>query len=228
MLGAVGACSGFGADDSGPSAVDGGAPVADAVAASDAGQDGGTEVEASADAGRPFRWVFVTSAVHDGHFGDGDGGLEGADTFCANQLLGTSLSGLRWRAWLGDSATDPRARIADGGAIPYEYRLLTGEVVFRQGFRFVAGALRPLHAIDRDEHGDAAADLLVWTGSDDQGFRFPSIDGHCVGWTTRSTNGITGWTTYQGDTKEWTHAASGTVDRACTFEHHLYCFEVDP
>ena len=233
------ACSDFSEDASGrPPPSDAGSDVA--TGASDAAPSGddGSALDGNADAhvdagSRAFRYVFVTSGTHDSRFGEGDGGLAGADGFCANQALGTELAGLKWRAWLGTLAENPRDRIAhDAGVVAYDYRLTTGEIVFRKGFRFIEGLLLPEHNVDRDEKGAPVLEAEVWTGAGTDGRTYPSPDTNCVSWTHNAGgySGITAWTT-RGDAApsgSWT-SASDAVNRTCAAAvlHHVYCFEVD-
>lgn len=233
------ACSDFSEDESGrPPSSDAGSDVA--TGASDAAPSGddGSALDGNADAhvdagSRAFRYVFVTSGTHDSRFGEGDGGLTGADGFCANQALGTELAGLKWRAWLGTLAENPRDRIAqDAGVVAYDYRLTTGEIVFRKGFRFIEGLLLPEHNVDRDEKGAPVLEAEVWTGAGTDGRTYPSPDTNCVSWTHNAGgySGITAWTT-RGDAApsgSWT-SASDAVNRTCAAAvlHHVYCFEVD-
>jgi hypothetical protein len=187
---------------------------------------------------RAFRYVFVTAETHDAKFGGADAGLAGADQFCANDALGSPLAGLHWHAWLGtwgadggSSAVNPRDRIADAGTVPFDYRLPTGEVVFRANYHFLEGNLVPEHNVDRDPNGNLVSAEEVWTGSNSDGKTFPTMAGHCVDWTDVSgtNSGAAGWTTH-GDaapTTAWTNASDG--HRVCDADtrHHVYCFEVD-
>lgn len=238
VVAAAWACSDF-SEDAPPPSQDGGVVEASSSSsgAVDAtgGEDQVSPARGDADATRAYRFVFVSKGTHDPAFGalDSDGGLLGADAFCANEALAGGLKGLRWRAWLGTRTVDPRGRISQGDVVTADYRLITGEVVFPAGFNFKGGAT-PLHNIDRDQLGSPLLEAEVWTGAYPDGKSFPAVDvGHCREWTSNagpSDFGMTGFTT-RGDaapTAEWTSATAGP-DRDCdtaTF-HHLYCFEVD-
>lgn len=223
------ACSDFDSEPTSPG--DAGADAdADASIVTDSAP---SEIDAANDGTTPrlFRYVFVSSTTHDPKFGGADAGLTGADAFCTNLTLGTSLAGLHWRAWLGTAALNPRDRIADAGVVPYDYQLVTGELVLRQGYQFIAGALVPVHNVDRDEHGKLLTSEEVWTGSYIDGRTLTDL--HCNDWTdnTSGYQGMTGYTSL-GDaapTSDWI-ATSANPQRQCNTStaHHIYCFEVDP
>lgn len=231
---AAAACQSFGeknehAESDGGSR-DAAAEEDDAAVSDDAAVDDAARAhDADADVSRPYRYAFVTPDTHDGNFGS----LAGADAFCVNQALGTPLANLHWRAWLGTASVNPRDRIAGGSVIPYEYRLVTGEIVFLAGFTFVEGSLMPEHVIDRDVQGTAVSQTEVWTGADTSG---KSSDIHCNGWSTNSVSvaGKTGFTTYydgtHGDagTSEWQSTQfSAPGSNLCDHVRRVYCFEVD-
>jgi len=63
--------------------------------------------------------VFVTSESFDGNLG----GIDGADTKCADAASAAGLGG-NWKAWISDNATNASMRIIDA-----QYQLLDGTVV---------------------------------------------------------------------------------------------------
>jgi hypothetical protein len=221
------ACGDFESDTTAPGDAGSDAPVAPDAGGDATGVDATDASDAANDAGRDFRYVFVTSGTHIGRFSDGGGpGLEGADSFCANQALQTKLEGLTWRAWLGTSNGDPFARISTGGKILHDYRLITGELIFPAGLKFIGGNLVPKHAIDRDENGDAAVSVVVWTGSTVEGLH---SEHNCADWSQNNGNfqGTTAFTKEDNGTfaLNWTTWANEECNGTM---HSLYCFEVDP
>ena len=155
----------------------------------------------------PHRRVFVTSTKFDGSFG----GLSGADSACMTAAASVNLGG-QWIAWLSDSHTSAKDRIADVG--PWG---TSKGIAFNNQAGIAAGPLIP---VDEDERGRSLRDSFVWTGTAASG----KVDFYntCRDWTTVNVNdygrsGLVGATN-----SDWT-----ARDRtSCvTSNGHLYCFE---
>jgi hypothetical protein len=192
------------------------------VDASDAGVDAARD-SGPMEAGRPWRYVFVSSEARDGTL-SADGGPSGrasADTWCKAlaEQGSPAIRGLSWVAWLSLMAGPSSAlgRITGtGGKVP-EYRLLNGTVVFPAGFGFDAAP--PSSPLQLDENGNNPGALIVWTGTDRRG---DVTSNTCLDWTTRVRvpSGTIGTST---DQQGWT--VNPTVTQLCDGLGHVYCFE---
>jgi len=237
-VGIIAACSSFDEEGVTPPEQEAGTEAAAGdSAANDSGVDAPVE-DAPADAGsnRAYRYVFVTAGTRAGMLADApDASLGEADKFCANEALASPrLAGLNWRAWLATIDINARDRIADGGVVPREYRLVDDKtVIFRAGYSYpsTTAAVVPVSAIALDQNGVDASAIEVWTGTAADG-RTHSPANICESWTTLAGMGITGYTTHPTMPPpylaEWTSASNGAVQRSCNLMNHFYCFEVDP
>jgi hypothetical protein len=149
---------------------------------------------------------------NDGNFG----GLTGGDALCQTAASGASLSGT-WKAWLSDSNTDARERIANVG--PWFYPDQSTQLT--AGTDPSSGGL--LAAIDRYQDNTPAGTNPVWTGTLSSGVRSPS--NHCEDWTSiagtaNATDGSTG-----SSGNAWTDDLSPRVCDGGAGPAHLYCFE---
>jgi hypothetical protein len=138
------------------------------------------------------------------------GGLAGADTVCTNAAAAAGLSG-SWTAWLSDSSTDARDRIADT-----EYRLLNGTLVASSLADLTDETLTA--PINQDENGVTLDPKNTWTGTAPDGTA--TVD-HCSDWTddTAGSSATVGDATQTG--VGWTALAS---TNPCDFQRGLYCF----
>lgn len=175
------------------------------------------------DAGRAWRYVFVSSETRDGTLA-ADGGPSGrpsADAWCktlAEKGLPV-IHGLTWVAWLSTMAgpSNAASRIADAGVVRAEYRLLNETVVFPTSFTFDAGL--PSSPIQLDEHGQNPAPRVVWTGSDRDGHVSSNT---CFDWTSAATT-VSSTIGTSTDINGWT--VNPTVTQTCENLAHVYCFE---
>jgi hypothetical protein len=169
----------------------------------------------AADAGRTFRWAFVSKGKTSGAIQTGfltpKQGLEAADAICTSE--GKVLApGKVFRALLHSGSQRPWDRVAPTSPKPYAMPSGTGPVQVLSG----PGAA-PAVAFDRTAEGSKLSTFLssetAWTGAD--------TGGNCRGWTaTTSTDTSFG---NVGSLTKWLSAGSGT----CVEERHVYCFEVD-
>lgn len=180
----------------------------------DAGAVDSAPIDA-ADAGRTFRWAFVSKGKTSGAIQAGvlppKQGLEAADAICTSE--GKTLApGKVFKALLHSGAQRPWDRVAPTSPKPYAMPSPTGPVQILSG----PGAA-PAVAFDRTAEGSRLSGVLstetAWTGAD--------TGGNCRSWTaTSSTDTSFG---NVGSLTKWLSAGSGT----CVEERHVYCFEVD-
>jgi hypothetical protein len=151
--------------------------------------------------------IFVTSQLYAPTFGD----IYGADAICAQHASNAGLGG-KWKAWLSTSKIAAPMRMRGRGP----WTLVDGAtVVFadRNG-----GFLSPLHAIDRNERGEATPKgLPVWTGTSHLGE--PSTA--CIDWSADKLNAMGQIGEIAAEGTGWT--ASRSVP--CVGGAYLYCFE---
>jgi hypothetical protein len=161
------------------------------------------------EADKGFRRVFVTSLRWDGIQ---IGGLQGADSKCADMARSTGLdaNGEQWLAWLSAPGSAKDRLVFDG-----PYRLLNGTEIAPDKAKFTSGSL--LHAIDVNEKGNAPTDeMRVWTGTEANG----NISGStCSGWMNDTVLGLYGRVDTSGS--GWTQSST----TACGVPLRLYCFE---
>lgn len=173
------------------------------------------------DDGVTERYVFVTSALHNGDFTEGGNfvdALDGADALCqdlADASTGTLPAGI-YRAWLSTGSVNANAagRLTHA-SVPYmKYDDVT-QVALTWN-ELVDGALDS--AIDQDENGAVHAADKVWTGTNSAGVGQAA---HCGDWSisTESSVGVVGKTAQQDST--WTFDGDETCDR----DYRLYCLQ---
>lgn len=156
----------------------------------------------------PAPMVFVTSGQYTGDWG----GVAGADAIC--QAAGSAGSvtgplGATWVAWISDSTSDARDRVADS-----PYYTTNGTFVVSGMSDLTDGSIAV--PIDRDENGNQVTSA-VWTGT--------RVDGtahswHCGDWT--GTDPAGGRNGYNGESDaSWTEHAAWV----CGSTWHIYCFQ---
>jgi len=159
------------------------------------------------------RGVFVTSQTWDG----GLGGIGGADQKCQEAAGNAGLSAT-YGAWISDSTLSSKDKLEH-----YEgrYIRLDGAIVANNWSDLTDGTLD--NEINIDELGNiltSADNNGVWTGS------LPDGSGsgrYCNDWVSNSqeNNGTLGIFTLSSEAWTW------EADAPCSFESHLYCFEVN-
>jgi hypothetical protein len=214
---AASACSSFGA---------GTEPVVEAGRADSDSSPGAVLADASSleDAARAWRYVFVSSEARDGTMTTtGQAGARAAaDAWC--KLLADKASaaphGASWVAWLSVANANAKRRITDGGALPFEYRLVNGTVVFPAGFVFDV-TTPPASALQVDEMGANQGALNVWTGTDSAGNASAYT---CFDWTSGSDAGDA-YGTIGTSTIPTSWTVNGAMHQRCSVSAHVYCFE---
>lgn len=196
---------------------------------SDGPSDGGPrEASPPPDAASLPRLVFVSSTTSTGAMG----GLAGADSKCKSLADSSGVAAVvnrNWRAWLSTSTIQARERIpmigGAGGGIP-AYRLVSGDLVFPEGFVFgpkpgdAGGPNLPLRVIDQDERGQTIAASGVWTGTQNDGSRCgSSATSFCDDWSTTNGGSCYG---YVSGVSAWSSGSGGSA----TTLNRIYCFEV--
>jgi hypothetical protein len=182
--------------------------------------------DAATDAGRAWRYVFVSSEARDGTMTTtGQAGARvAADAWCKVLADRGSATphGASWVAWLSVAGASAKSRIIDGGALPLEYRLVNDTVVFPAGFVFDI-ATPPQSALQLDEMGANGGAMNVWTGTGPAGNPTAQT---CFDWTSGSDAGTAGTYGTIGTSTErilWT--LNGAAHQPCSYLAHVYCFE---
>lgn len=144
-------------------------------------------------ANRAYRFIFVTSADHNGNFG----GVIGADSVCNSQKPSQLTATGQYKALLADGVNRRASLNTDAGdgqvdwvlTASREYRRSDGKTLFTANsnrlINFTAGLANAV---------TTSAGLSIWTGLD-PGWTDVSAD--CLGWTSSSAvqAGETGSTT---------------------------------
>lgn len=162
------------------------------------------------------RRVFVTSTISKGNLG----GLDGADDKCQMLADGAGLGG-NFRAWLSDAMDGPAKRFGAGTEFTGAYKLVDGTLVVGDGWLgLIDSSLE--HAIDRDQTGELAEEVNVWTNTSAAG---TPIEGgkHCLGWTSSANDVNNKVTTGFTSATDATWTVNDTSN--CSLELRLYCFE---
>ncbi|HET6582619.1 MAG TPA: hypothetical protein VFG69_04215 [Nannocystaceae bacterium] len=190
--------------DDGETTSDDGATTSDDDSAStDAGESTGMPVET--------RVVFVTSALYSALV------FPSATTVCQSLADDAGLTGTFF-AWMSLGGFEPAD---DFEQFDGAYVLTDGSVVADDWEDLVDGTLQ--HAINRDENGDIANGIEVWTNTDDDGTILVGggTPQNCTAFTNNTPlqTGRIGRTTASSD--EWTDYAA----HVCAGAAHIYCFE---
>ena len=162
------------------------------------------------------RRVFVTSELFKG------GDLESlylADALCANFADDQGWpDGLKYRAWLSDSATDARDRFTRGRG---RLVMANGLVFANSWSALLDGQLEnALEVTEKSEtyHGG------VWTGTRPDGTKVPAAE-HCEEWATDMALKTGHYGRSDAKTPEWTLAESNVQPSPCIADYALYCFQ---
>jgi len=159
--------------------------------------------------------IFVTSTTHTGNLG----GLDGADTICANLANAQGLE-LTYKSFLGSNSTRLLNRFSFSGAV---YNISNGDrfkVVDLGSELFEADIESLKQLIEYDETG-ASVSGLVWTGSDSEGQNTSSVS--CTDWTTDSgaVNGSVG-----DNTRTSGFYLEDLPNQNCSLSYRLYCISI--
>lgn len=176
--------------------------------------------------------VFVSSTTTDGNIG----GLAGADAICQGLGQAAFPGSGPWVAWLSDSATDARDRIAiPGGGGAYVLASQPATVIASDLADLTDGSIAI--AINLTESGTAVvANTFTGTASDGTRSTYPAqASDYCADWTSSSDTiharyGVTtltsaAWTDVDGATPF--PAAFGRCDGGASIPidpKRLYCF----
>jgi hypothetical protein len=233
---------GAGGTDSGP--VGSGGVVIDASIGEDAS---GTNVDASSpvdasdgsskadvvEAGRAFKFVFVSSGVYSGNLG----GLDGADAKCQALADAANLGGT-YRAWLSDATGSPATRFTRPAE---DYVLTNSTTVFAHGWAGLTGgpALSLLNLTEvggpppsigsQNRCAGLAGGSATWGSTTSDGTASPDVPEGlhtCENWTSASAPAASavGFGDPTGVSGTWTGFCS-TGDDVCTMVAALNCFE---
>ncbi len=166
-----------------------------------------------ADAARPERTVFVTSATFKGNLG----GLAGADAKCQAEADGPAsvVPAGTYLAWLSDGTDSPDTRFTKSS---HPYLLPDGAKIAEDFADLTDGSI--LHPINIDPTGKPFGKQLFWAGTNPDGTTGQSFL-TCAGWvdpyaTAKGTVGIT--------IETGTLWSSEQYDR-CKRSHQLACFQ---
>lgn len=160
----------------------------------------------------PFITVFVTNSPSNANLG----GLSGADTLCTSTAASAGLQG-QYTAWLSDSTTDARDRIADG-----EYRLPDQTTIVASSLADLTdGTLN--NPINQTADGITASNQLAWTGTQSDGTLAAGTANAvtCDDWTNGGGNSGTG---LAGDNDEVNQRWTDDSSAQCGALHRIYCF----
>ncbi len=157
------------------------------------------------------RYIFVTSAQHNGKFG----GLSGADAFCQQLAQNASLPG-GYKAWLSDNTGSPATRMFRSD-VPY---ILPNGTQLAQSWRDLTdGTL--LAPIAVNESGNSLSYVRTWTNTTASGTQDNSSYS-CANWSSalRSDRGLIGYGEFTSS--YWTKRSIGNP---CDMQHRLYCVQ---
>jgi hypothetical protein len=168
-----------------------------------------------ADADRPERTVFVTSATFSGNLG----GLTGADAKCQAEADGPAsvVPSGTYLAWLSNGTDSPDTRFTKS-AHPY---LLPGGAKIAEDFTdLTSGSI--LHAIDIDPTGRPLGLTYYWTGTNADGTSAQSLV-TCDGWTADPVANFSGMGgSVRRGISLW---SSGYSSESCAWTARLVCFQ---
>lgn len=152
--------------------------------------------------------VFVTDFVYKGNLG----GLTGGDAKCQARANAVGLGGT-WKAWLSDSTTNAKDRIANGRYI----RLGDNALIANNISDLTDGSIA--HPINRNTRGNLVSGGYTWTGTGWNGT--VSSSNTCSNWTFGASGvyGKMGNIFY--NTTKWTDDGRSY----CGYAGYLYCFE---
>jgi hypothetical protein len=158
----------------------------------------------------PTNTVFVSSVNYTADLG----GPTGADQKCNDLADAAGLLGT-YKAWLGDSNTDPATRFEKSN---YPYELTNGDVIADNWTDLTDGTLA--FPILYTEQGlvRTIPSHMVWSNAYTTGITWAGGN-HCSDWTSTTGTGFTGNSGSVGSS--WALAAN--VD--CTELRRIYCFE---
>jgi hypothetical protein len=151
--------------------------------------------------------VFVTSSSTTGNIG----GIAGGDALCNSLASAASLAGT-YKAWLGDSTTDPASSFTMGNP----YQLADGTLIAVSFADLTDGSLDAPISVD-ETGAPASSPTVAWTGVNSDG-TFAGAGLACSDWTAAG-NGLVG--DRFSTTSTWT---KHTVLN-CSLELAIYCFE---
>lgn len=171
----------------------------------------------------PRRWVFISTAGHDGGFG----GVAGADKMCQAEADGASSQIKNvgtFKAWISSTNEDsPAKRFASENFLGW-YILPGDKTKVAHGWNAIVEDGKLDSAIVVDATGTDVAGMngfKVWTNTNGKG-ESASL-ANCSGWTAAG-QGSTGQAKSLTIDVQWT---LGT-EVACNSSRHLYCFQVSP
>jgi hypothetical protein len=185
------------------------------------------------EAGRAFKFVFVSSGVYSGNLG----GLDGADAKCQALADAAKLGGT-YRAWLSDATGSPATRFSRP---PEDYVLTNRTTVFAHGWAGLTGGGPALSLLNLTELGGPPPSIgsqnrcaqltggsATWGSTNSDGTASPRVPEGlhtCENWTSTSAsaNGV-GFGDPTGVSGTWTGSCS-TGDDVCGFVASLNCFE---
>jgi hypothetical protein len=159
------------------------------------------------------RVVFVTSQPFPGNLL----GLPGADTKCQSVAAGIGahprVKDRQFRAWLSNSVTAAKDRIAIGTG---KYILPSGTLVANNRADLLDGTLA--NPIIQTETGALIAGATAWTAST---FSGDLVAAHCSNWSLS----LVGQNGRVGDTTAVSSAWTNSANKQCSVPQHLYCIE---
>lgn len=136
------------------------------------------------------------------------GGLSAADSLCT----GAAGSG-SWKAWLSDSTTHAKNRIADVGP----WYSIDRATLIASNLNSLAS--NQLHSDIRHSQNGNVLLTHVFTGTDAFG---NSTGANCNNWTSTGSTATKGYTdTSTGNADDWTDL----FNQSCSFSGALYCIE---
>lgn len=154
----------------------------------------------------PTKRVFVTDTMYSGNLG----GLSGADAKCQARADAAGLGG-NWKAWLSDSTTNAKDRIANAKYV----RTGDGLLIANHIVDLTDGSIA--NPINRNPYGNLLSAGSTWTGTGSNG----TVSGSntCSNWKIGGIYGEKGYVL--SNTTSWTDNGQSY----CGYSRRLYCFE---